>query len=78
MKKLCYLLMILCCISVTDLDAAKKKAKHVVMIGIDGWAAKAVREAAPEDIPNITYLMQHGNQLGLDVQRAAYRNARIR
>ena len=61
MKKLCYLLMILCCISVTDLDAAKKKAKHVVMIGIDGWAAKAVREAAPEDIPNITYLMQHGS-----------------
>ena len=53
--------MILCCISVTDLDAAKKKAKHVVMIGIDGWAAKAVREAAPEDIPNITYLMQHGS-----------------
>ena len=61
MKKTCYLLMILCCISITNLDAARKKAKHVVMIGIDGWAAEGVRQAAPEDIPNIKYLMDNGS-----------------
>ena len=43
------------------MDAARKKAKHVVLIGIDGWAAKAVREAPAEDYPNIHYLMDHGS-----------------
>jgi len=61
MKKVCYLMIILCCFSVMDMDAARKKAKHVVMIGIDGWAAEAVRKAAPEDIPNVRYLMEHGS-----------------
>ncbi|MCR5519205.1 MAG: alkaline phosphatase [Bacteroidales bacterium] len=61
MKKICYLMIVLCCISVVDLDAAKKKAKHVIMIGIDGWAAEGLRQADPEDIPNIKDLMDHGS-----------------
>ena len=61
MKKLLSLLLIFCCISSISMDAAHKKAKHVVLIGIDGWAAKAVREAPAEDYPNIHYLMDHGS-----------------
>ena len=45
MKKLLFLLVTICIISSIDADAAKKKAKHVVMIGIDGWASEAVRMA---------------------------------
>ena len=41
MKKLLFLLVTICIISSIDADAAKKKAKHVVMIGIDGWASEA-------------------------------------
>ncbi len=37
------------------------KAKHVVFIGIDGWAAEAVRRAPAEDLPNIHALMEHGS-----------------
>ena len=37
------------------------KAKHVVLIGIDGWAAEAVRRAPAEDLPNIRSLMEHGS-----------------
>ena len=36
------------------------KAKHVVFIGIDGWAAEAVRQAPEGDLPNIRGLMEHG------------------
>lgn len=60
MKKLLTFILILSCISTSSLDAARKKAKHVVMIGIDGWAAEAVRQAPAEDLPNIHYLMEHG------------------
>ena len=59
-KRIIPLILILCCISSLSLDAARKKAKHVVLIGIDGWAAEAVRQAPAEDLPNIHYLMEHG------------------
>lgn len=60
MKKLVSFLVILCCISIVSGNAARKKAKHVVLIGIDGWAAEAVRQAPAEDLPNVHYLMEHG------------------
>ncbi len=60
MKKAIILLAALCCLSAIDSGAARKKAKHVVMIGVDGWAAEAVRRAPAEDLPNIHYLMDHG------------------
>lgn len=59
MKKILFASLVLVCLSVLDLDA-RKKAKHVVMIGVDGWAAEAVRRAPAEDLPNLHYLMEHG------------------
>ena len=49
-----------CSVSCCRKDAPKQRAKHVVMIGIDGWAAEAVRLAPAADLPNIHYLMDHG------------------
>lgn len=60
MKKAISILMILCCISAADLSAGKK-AKHVVVIGVDGMAAKAVREGPAADYPNIHWLMDNGS-----------------
>ncbi|MBO5581135.1 MAG: alkaline phosphatase [Bacteroidales bacterium] len=37
------------------------RAGHVLLIGIDGWAAEAIRQAPAEDLPNIHYLMDHGS-----------------
>ena len=59
MKKVAALLILAAFIS-TSLHAGKK-AKHVVLIGIDGWAAESVRQAPAEDLPNIHYLMDHGS-----------------
>ena len=39
-------------------NAAKPKAKHVVLIGLDGWGAYSVPKA--HDIPNIKYFMDNG------------------
>ena len=61
MKRILVLLTLACCISALNPADAKKKAKHVVLIGIDGWAAEAVRRAPAEDLPNIHYLMEHGS-----------------
>jgi len=41
-------------------QAPRPRVGHVVMIGIDGWAAEAVRRAPEEDLPNIRSLMEHG------------------
>ena len=41
-------------------DVPCQRAKHVVMIGIDGWATEGVRLAPAEDLPNFHYLMDHG------------------
>ncbi len=61
MKKILFLLVALCCISSLDSDAARKKAKHVVMIGIDGWAAEGIRQADMSELPNIKFLMDNGS-----------------
>lgn len=61
MKKFLVLVAALCLAFTTEADAAKKKAKHVVIIGIDGWAAEAVRRAPAGDLPNIHYLMDNGS-----------------
>jgi len=61
MKRLFAFLLVLSCISAFNMDAARKKAKHVIMIGIDGWASEAVRQAPAEDLPNVHFLMDHGS-----------------
>ena len=61
MRKFFALFAVLCCAAVLDSCVAKKPAKHVIMIGIDGWGSEAVRQASPEDIPNITFLMENGS-----------------
>ena len=61
MKRLAILLIALCCISALDSSAARKKAKHVVMIGIDGWAAEGIRQADMSELPNIKFLMDNGS-----------------
>ena len=38
-----------------------RKADHVILIGIDGWASEAVRLAPDEDLPNIHALMDQGS-----------------
>ena len=60
MKKTLSALIILMCVLPFNLDA-RKKAKHVILIGIDGWAAEAIRRAPAEDIPNIRSLMDNGS-----------------
>lgn len=60
MKKYFILLLAMACVSAFNLDA-RKKAKHVVLIGIDGWAAEAVRRAPATDLPNIHSLMDGGS-----------------
>ena len=42
----------------TAAEAKKWRAKHVVVIGIDGWGAYSVPKA--QDIPNIRSLMDGG------------------
>ena len=49
------------CVSCSPKDATKQRTKHVVMIGIDGWAAEGVRQAPAADLPNVHYLMDHGS-----------------
>lgn len=61
MKRFLIVLAAVCCIASIDAQGAKKKAKHVVMIGIDGWASEAVRMAPAADLPNIHYLMENGS-----------------
>ena len=61
MKRFLILIAAVCCIVSVDAQAAKKKARHVVLIGIDGWAAAAVRQTPASDIPNIRYLMENGS-----------------
>ena len=50
----------LCAAACCPKDTPRQRAGHVVMIGIDGWAAEGVRQAPEEDLPNLQYLMQHG------------------
>lgn len=61
MKKIILIIAALCCVASVNADAAKKKAKHVVLIGIDGMSSEGIRKASPEDIPNLTWLMENGS-----------------
>ena len=52
-----FLLLIAACLFVIPCSA-KSKAKHVVLIGLDGWGAYSVPKA---DIPHIKQLMAEGS-----------------
>ena len=60
MKRIILLLM--CLLVVAGVQAKSKTQKnrvgHVLVIGIDGWGGYSLPKA--HDIPNITWLMQHG------------------
>ncbi|MBR1926869.1 MAG: alkaline phosphatase [Bacteroidales bacterium] len=61
MRRISIILLALTLFASLNAEAARKKARHVVLIGIDGWAAEAVRRAPASDIPNIRYLMENGS-----------------
>lgn len=52
--------ILLLAVALGSCDASKRKAKHVVFIGLDGWSARSLRDTPPEDLPNIHYLMKNG------------------
>lgn len=60
MKKTFTLLSVLCFLSVLNLNAGRK-ARHVIVIGVDGLAAESIRMAPAGDLPNIHFLMDHGS-----------------
>lgn len=62
MKKGILLLLPLLLAAVLPVVAAKPKAKakHVVIIGFDGWGAHTMRKVTAADLPNIFSLMQAG------------------
>lgn len=56
-NKICLLIIcVLMCATVTN--AAKWKAKHVVLIGMDGWGSYSVEKA---EMPNVKKLMNEGS-----------------
>jgi predicted AlkP superfamily pyrophosphatase or phosphodiesterase len=59
MKKIA--ISIICCLlalgNIAPAQAAKPKAKHVVMIALDGWGAYSMKKA---EVPNIRALMADG------------------
>lgn len=55
MKKVC--LFLLLCLVVSTTYAAKGKAKHVVLIGLDGWGAYSVEKA---EMPTVKAMMKNG------------------
>lgn len=59
MKK-CLLLALAAVVSASTVFAAAPKAKHVVLVALDGWGAYSVRKADPKTIPNIRGLMEKG------------------
>lgn len=61
MKHFLPIFLALACVACSQSNNPTPKAKHVIFIGVDGWAAEAVRQAAPEDLPNIRSLMEHGS-----------------
>lgn len=58
MKKTFIFLCILLAGFCQTIDASKQKAKHVVLIALDGWGAYSVPKA--KDIPHIKQLMEDG------------------
>ena len=61
MKKSILLFLSLALVACSHPGKPVQRAKHVVLIGIDGWAAEAVRQAPAADLPNIRSLMEHGS-----------------
>ena len=61
MKHILPLFLVLACVACAPKGGHAPIAKHVVFIGIDGWAAEAVRQAPAQDLPNIHSLMDHGS-----------------
>lgn len=57
MKKTLSLVLLLMTFVATSV-VAKPKAKHVILIGLDGWGAYSVPKA--HDIPNLKWLMDNG------------------
>lgn len=57
MKKIIIACCLLAAFSLNVAEAAKQKAKHVVLVALDGWGAYSVPKA---DIPNIKSLMENG------------------
>ena len=55
-RKLVLISLLLVCIASVG-SAAKLKAKHVVLIGLDGWGAYSVEKA---EMPNVKKLMAEG------------------
>ena len=62
MKRVTFLLLTLIVFGVTANYAKgkspKPKAKHVLVLGLDGWGSYSVEKA--HDIPNIRALMERG------------------
>lgn len=58
MKKI-FLLMLLLLLAAGGAQAKRWRARHVVVIGLDGWGAYSIPRA--HDIPNIRWLMEHGS-----------------
>lgn len=57
-EKLINFFVLLCCmLTVAPVQAKKWRAKHVVLIALDGWGAYSVPKG---DIPNIKSLMEQG------------------
>ena len=56
----CIVLAIMALVSISTALAGTPKAKHVVLIGLDGWGAYSVRKADPTTIPNIRKVMERG------------------
>ena len=49
--------VLLFCFTFTCIAKGKDKAKHVVLIGLDGWGAYSLPKA---DMPNVKSLMENG------------------
>ena len=61
MKRILSLLLVLLFFAGPQDAFAGKKAKHVVFIGIDGWASWCFQQADPATLPNIHFLMDNGS-----------------
>ena len=61
MKKTLLLLTVLFLLAGSQDLLAGRKAKHVIVIGIDGWASWCLQQADPATLPNIHYLMDNGS-----------------
>ena len=59
MKKIALIASILLTVCCFGASARSRQAKHVVFIGIDGWASYCLEKS--ENVPNIRYLIENGS-----------------